>query len=314
MNETETRYAELRADGGNLRGTVLAYGDTAVIGGQPERFLPGAFDPIGDVILNFQHQRARPLARTGGDLELTDDAEALRMAAKMPDTADGRDALTLVRQGVLRGLSVEFRAITERLEGGVRIVEKAILTGLGLVDRAAYGQSVVEARELEIIEDRQRGRRLRGSIPYGALRTINDRQRVRKETYLPGVWRASLELEQEILLQMGNIDRVIASRKAGSLRISDSDKQLSFLADIPNDVSYIDDLVEHIRTNQVIYVLRPYQRIPPVEVVPSPYRDVEEIPGSGIFIRQYKDMILNSIDIVPRGGVGNVSLRSQPWL
>ena len=45
------------------------------------------------------------------------------MRAVLPDTAAARDTLTLVRSGVLRGLSVEFQALEERAEGDLRIIE-----------------------------------------------------------------------------------------------------------------------------------------------------------------------------------------------
>ena len=53
----------------------------------------------------------------------------------LPDTTEGRDVATLVRDGVLRGFSVEFRATRDRIEGGnVRVVERAELRALSVVD------------------------------------------------------------------------------------------------------------------------------------------------------------------------------------
>ena len=51
-----------------------------------------------------------------------------------------------MRKRVLRDLSVEFRAIEEHVEADVRVITKAILSGIGLVDRPAYPQSLAEAR------------------------------------------------------------------------------------------------------------------------------------------------------------------------
>ena len=144
----EKRFAplEYRADAGRVGGCVMRYGDTALIGGAfKERFEAGAFGDVAalDVIARLQHQRARPIGRTdGGGLELVDTSAELRVALALPDTADGRDAAELLRLRILRGWSVEFIAQKERYESGTRIIEKAALDGLGLVDRPAYGDSL----------------------------------------------------------------------------------------------------------------------------------------------------------------------------
>ena len=61
------------------------------------------------------------------------------MSINLPDTTAGRDAATNVRAGVLKGLSVEFRSEKETVRNGpVRIIEKAALVGVGLVDYPSY--------------------------------------------------------------------------------------------------------------------------------------------------------------------------------
>ncbi len=134
--------------GRTLEGTALRYGDTATIGpGVRETFQPGAFSPIEDVILNGHHDRTVPLARTGGGgLEITDTDNELRIRATLPKTSSADDVLMLVRSKVLRGLSIEFVAIAERLEGDLRIVERAHLSAVSVVDSPAYAESTVEAR------------------------------------------------------------------------------------------------------------------------------------------------------------------------
>ena len=149
MTQTERRVVELRADpdGRRLSGRAMVYGEVSP--SFRERFEPGAFGDVGaaDVVLNVQHERGRALARTGGGgLVLTDGPDALRMAASLPQTREADDVLSLVRAGVLRGLSVEFRAIDEADEGGVRVIRRAELSGLAVVDRAAYEGAAVAAR------------------------------------------------------------------------------------------------------------------------------------------------------------------------
>lgn len=145
----ERRYCELRAasDGRRLEGVAVRYGDTARLPWGRERIEVGAFAPLGDVILNASHDRAAPLARTGGGgLELMDAADSLTVRAELPATRAADDVLALVRGGVMRGLSVEFRAVAERMESGVRVIERAALSGVAVVDTPAYPASEVEAR------------------------------------------------------------------------------------------------------------------------------------------------------------------------
>ena len=96
----ERRYAELRQEGRRLLGTAIRYGEIATLPFGHERFEPGAFAPLSDVILNVQHDRGRPLARTGGGgLMLHDDPAELRIEASLPDTQVGNDTLSLVKSG-----------------------------------------------------------------------------------------------------------------------------------------------------------------------------------------------------------------------
>lgn len=145
----ERRAFEFRAsdDGGTVEGIVIPYGQTAKIADFTERFLPGSLS-FGDVIANRQHDRHRPLARTnGGGLVLTDSATELRARIELPDTVDGRDVRELVRRGILRGLSAEFRTLKDEWEGSQRTIHEAALTGLAIVDVPAYAGAGIEARE-----------------------------------------------------------------------------------------------------------------------------------------------------------------------
>ena len=147
----EYRYAAMEASPGgrNVAGIAMRYGERTTIDGKfVEEFRPGAFAPIGDVVLNWMHDRAKPLARTGehGGLQLADSATELRVAATLPETTLADDAVELIRRGVFRGLSIEFRSIRESTVGGVRVIEKALLSGIGIVDRPAYSNAEVQAR------------------------------------------------------------------------------------------------------------------------------------------------------------------------
>ena len=147
---SEFRYSEIRAAGRVLEGVAVSYSDVARIGSRSERFLPGAFGAdVGgaDVLLTVQHDRGRALARSGGGgLVLTDSATALEVRAELPETRESSDTLALVEAGVLRGLSLEFQPLAERMEGGVRVLVRARLVGVSVVDRPAYKASTVAAR------------------------------------------------------------------------------------------------------------------------------------------------------------------------
>ena len=89
-----------------ISGTAITYGDVAQMFFGKEVVEPGAFGDVSklDLVLNMQHDRTRPLARTGGGgLTLSDDNERLRVEATLPDTNDGADAKKLVASRILRG-------------------------------------------------------------------------------------------------------------------------------------------------------------------------------------------------------------------
>ena len=159
MPQLETRAFELRQQGARtLTGIAMRYGNVAnmLLGG--ERFESGAFGNVeaADVILNFQHERPRPLARTGGGgLTLLNDQRRLLMRAELPNTTDADDALELVKTKVLRGFSIEFFAREEHFEGRVRVVTQADLVGLALVDRPAYSDSTPALRALGLVSEEE---------------------------------------------------------------------------------------------------------------------------------------------------------------
>ena len=144
----EQRFCgELRAEGRQLIGVVMPYGEVSP--DFQELFEPGAFGPEvsqADIILNSMHQRPQPLARTNGGLVLIDTPQSLNMRAELPNTAAASDVLELVRANVLRGLSVEFDALEERFQGGIRRISRAKLGSVGVVDRPGFIGAAVQAR------------------------------------------------------------------------------------------------------------------------------------------------------------------------
>ena len=146
---TEFRHFEVRADGRQLTGIAVKYGDVARLPWGRERIEAGAFGEVDavDVVMNVQHDRGRPLARTGGGgLVLTDAMDALTINATLPETREANDTLALIQAGILRGLSVEMLASGEHRQGNTRVITRARLVGVAVVDSPAYPQSVIDAR------------------------------------------------------------------------------------------------------------------------------------------------------------------------
>ena len=138
----EFREDETRRGPGRLVGRILTYGQRAK--DRPELFEPGALTwPSEGVVLNRQHARGAPIMRV---LPTQVDDE-LRIDQPLPDTAAGRDAATEIRSGLMRGLSVSFQAGRQSFARGVRRIQSATMTAVGLVDSPSYDAPVeVRAR------------------------------------------------------------------------------------------------------------------------------------------------------------------------
>ena len=143
----ERRFSslEFRAEGRNVGGVVMRYGEVSP--SHKERFEPGSLR-LADVIhLDLGHDRERVVAwRPDGGLELVDGDASLELTAELPPIPAADRALDEIRAGKVTGLSVEFQAVRERKEAGVRVIEEALLNGIGLVRAASYGSSQIELR------------------------------------------------------------------------------------------------------------------------------------------------------------------------
>lgn len=220
-----TRHVELRQDSpGVISGTVLRYDDVAHIGRAfHERFAPGSVS-FDDVVLNLMHDRRSPVARTGAGLELMDGGRELRMKATIPDTVYGRQARELIDAKIIRGLSAEFIAQDERFEGGMRVIKRAELHGIGLVDRPAYPASTIDRGLIVPLEYRRKG--LSAFIQYGVpfITSLAKRQK----RIIP---RGALDLADDIFLLDGyDYNRALASTAAKSLIVNETRNGITFIA------------------------------------------------------------------------------------
>ena len=143
--ERRAALGELRVEGRTLTGTVLRYGEVSP--SHRERFAPGALRMAESVHLDLYHDRERVIAwAPGGGLELVPGDAAMALRAELPPIPAADRALAEIREGKTTGLSVEFRAVRETREAGIRVIEDAVLNGIGLVRSPSYHGSRVEAR------------------------------------------------------------------------------------------------------------------------------------------------------------------------
>jgi HK97 family phage prohead protease len=158
---TELLHREFQAeasvgDGRTIDLRVVPYGESAEVddgeGPYLEEFVRGAFEGQLEhahrVYLNFQHERGiRSIVGKGVTFESRDDA--LYGSFRAFEDADGDKALTLVREGVLTGASIEFKPTeTHRTPAGVVRRVRAHLDAVALCRVGAYaGAGVLAVRE-----------------------------------------------------------------------------------------------------------------------------------------------------------------------
>ena len=139
----EVRYVadDTRDSPGRLTGTLLTYGEMAR--DRPEVWMPGSASwPDNGFVINQQHNRQSPIVRAIPFI----DGNEIKIDAKLPNNTAGRDAAVNVREGILTGLSVEFRRPVARMVAGVREIRQAFIEAAGLVDLASFPGSAVEIR------------------------------------------------------------------------------------------------------------------------------------------------------------------------
>lgn len=145
---------EFRFTGRRLSGPAIRYGERAR--DRAERFEPGVFVSRADPLpLTLQHDDEALVSDTASGLSIDDGPDRLEVRTEL---RAGSAALSLVQRRALRGFSVGFAALEERSEGGVRIITRAHLDHVSLVDVPSYPGSTVELR--------QRDAWLRASIPF----------------------------------------------------------------------------------------------------------------------------------------------------
>ena len=247
----EYRFLGMRQAGRVLSGTALRYGDVARIGGEREKFLPGSFPGVegDDILLNRQHDRTRVLSRShGGGLTVTDSPQALSIRAELPQTTDSDETLELVKRGVLRGLSIEFETLRESQENGTRVVSEAKLYAVAVVDSGAYPASTVEARQ-------RRRPYLQAQVPFSkSLQCRCHRgKNCDKVRFLPGSFAESIDGEgPEVLAIAGQYADALASRRRGTLILSEAETGLLVTIPAAPSTTAAADLAAQSRTTRIL--------------------------------------------------------------
>ena len=152
----ERRAIQFRAEeNGTLAGVLIPYGVPSDVAGLfRETFRAGSVRWGSVVLVNRQHDRARPLARLGAGLTLEASADAVRAVVTLPDTTEGRDTRTLCEAGICRGLSAEFRAVRENWPTDrERVILDAELVGLAIVDEPQHSGAVIDEVRAKVEAD-----------------------------------------------------------------------------------------------------------------------------------------------------------------
>jgi HK97 family phage prohead protease len=127
-------------------GIGVPFGETYDMGyGLFERFEPGAIDPADGAKIFWQHREVIGKVITGKDTKAGHE-----ITSKISDTAQGRDAWTLLEDGVVDRLSIGFIPVEYRTEtdeaGNTTIIHTKVKTReFSLVNHPAYTEAKVSA-------------------------------------------------------------------------------------------------------------------------------------------------------------------------
>ena len=137
---------------------LIPYNSDSAYMGFVERLSPGCFSKSlseqSDIRALIEHSDQRLLARTkNGSLILEDGPDALRFTFDAPNTTEGDDILTMVRDGLVSGCSFGMIVMSENytLENGeeIRTILEARLLEVSLVlSEPAYPETIVYTRSL----------------------------------------------------------------------------------------------------------------------------------------------------------------------
>ena len=170
---------------------------------------------------------------------------------------------------------------------------------------------------VEALEVRQEGRTIRGRFRYNVRATMSDRGRVRKEEFRPRAFGYAVEnAESEVHLLRGHtFDQPLASKRAGSLRLTDTDEALEFEATLPEPADqpgYMRDTLNMIRAG-LVGGLSPGFRVPPRETVPGAETIEPEPDNPDVAIRVINAAVLYELSLVTRPAYPETEVDVRQW-
>ena len=264
---------EVRVQGRTLTGTVLSYSDLSPE--YNERFLPGSLSPVQAVPLLLQHDRALTLLPPDSFV-IHDDPDRLHIRAKLPEDSA---AIKLTQRGSLNGFSVGFVSEQERNQEGVRIIERAKLQEISLVDQPSYPDSQAEVRQR-----REPRTWITGGIRYGVVACCQ---------CLPGgtgkviFHPKALSPRPDVLAVSGRLSETIASSGGGTLAFTQTDQALRFkILDAARETTAGGVIADLIAARAKIYAR------PLVEPESSTFKDINGV-------REYEKAVFGGLLIKP---------------
>lgn len=158
----------------------------------------------------------------------------------------------------------------------------------------------------EGLEVRQLGGRptITGRFPYKSLAVMSDRGAVRKESIEPGAFAYTLDdPDRDVHLLVGHsFDKPLASRKAKSLTLKDTEDFLEFIAQIPEGADRASHVVDALAMlgAGLIQGVSPGFRVPPKDVVPGAEKLEPEKGNPSVFIRRLFQLMLFELSLVTK--------------